>query len=66
MIWHHHVAWGQYRAGPRAHSSEQRPMTDYCGLTTADALIKVRRRVSVPPDSGGTESIVTNPGGILT
>ena len=65
MIWHHHVAWGQYRAGPRAHSSEQRPMTDYCGLTTADG-VSTRRRVSVPPDSGGTESIVTNPGGILT
>ena len=41
MIWHHHVAWGQYRAGPRAHSSEQRPMTDYCGLTTADGTFKL-------------------------
>ena len=65
MIWHHHVAWGQYRAGPRAHSSEQRTMTEFCGSTTDDAQ-RVRRRVSVPPDSGGTESIVTNPGGILT
>ena len=62
MIWHHHVAWGQYRAGPRAHSSEQRPMTEYCGLTTELKTI----RVSLPPDGGGTESIVTNPGGILT
>ncbi|KAK7089648.1 hypothetical protein V1264_024792 [Littorina saxatilis] len=30
MIWHRHVAWGEYRPGPRAHCSAPRPMTDSC------------------------------------
>ncbi|KAL8608536.1 hypothetical protein ACOMHN_002769 [Nucella lapillus] len=38
MIWHRHVAWGEYRCGPRARCSARRPMTKYCGFPTADAL----------------------------